>query len=54
MFDFSGILPEFNLHMAYHGLRTPNEGINLRYLKFWADVADEIHFGHAYEFGIGI
>ena len=23
MFDFSGILPEFNLHMAEHGLRTP-------------------------------
>ena len=25
-----------------HGLRTPNEGINQRNLKFWADVADEI------------
>ena len=23
-----------------HGLRTPNEGINQRYLKNWADVAD--------------
>ena len=29
-----------------HGLRTPNEGINQRYLKNWADVADKICFGH--------
>ena len=28
-----------------HGLRTPNEGINQRYLKSWADVADKICFG---------
>ena len=27
-----------------HGLLTPNEGINQRYLKNWADVADEICF----------
>ena len=27
-----------------HGLRTPNEGINQRNLKIWADVADEIGF----------
>jgi hypothetical protein len=26
---------------AYHGLRTLNEGINQRYLKKWADVADK-------------
>ena len=25
-----------------HGLRTPNEGINQRYLKNWANVADKI------------
>ena len=25
-----------------HGLRTPNEGINQRNLKFWADVAEKI------------
>ena len=25
-----------------HGLRTSNEGINLRNLKFWANVADNI------------
>ena len=31
---------------SYHGLRTPNEGINQRYLKNWADVADKICFGH--------
>ena len=28
-----------------HGLRTPNEGINQRYLKNWADVEDEICYG---------
>ena len=28
-----------------HGLRTPNEGINQKNLKFWADVADIIFFG---------
>ena len=29
------------LHTYLHGLRTPNEGINQRILKFWADVADK-------------
>jgi hypothetical protein len=33
------------LNCQYHGLRTPNEGINQRYLKNWADVADKICFG---------
>ena len=28
-----------------HGLWTPNEGINHRYLKNWADVADKICLG---------
>ena len=37
-----------------HGLRTPNERINQRNMKFWADVADKICFGHTYKFGIGI
>ena len=32
----------FYMHAASHGLRTPNEGINQRYLKNWADVADKI------------
>ena len=31
---------------SYHGLRTPNEGINQRYLKKWADVADKICCRH--------
>ena len=30
------MINEFN-----HGLRTPNEGINQRNLKIWADVADK-------------
>ena len=33
------------IHILEHGLRTPNEGINQRYLKNWADVADKICFG---------
>ena len=28
-----------------HGLLTPNEGINQRNLKFWANVVDKICFG---------
>ena len=28
-----------------HGLRTPNEGINQRNLKIWAEMADKICFG---------
>ena len=28
----------------FHGLRTPNEGINQTSLKNWADVADKICF----------
>ena len=40
--------------MYHHGLRTPNEGINQRYLKNWADVADKIRFGLTWKFGIGI
>ena len=39
---------------SIHGLRTPNEGINQRNLKFWADVADKICFGRTSKFGIGI
>ena len=33
------------LHQITDGLRTPNDGINQRYLKNWADVADKICFG---------
>ena len=28
-----------------HGLQTPNEGINQRNLKNWADVTDKVCFG---------
>ena len=34
-----------SFHQSAHGLRTPNEGINQRNLKFWANVADKICFG---------
>ena len=34
-----------SMRILKHGLRTPNEGINQRKLKFWADVADNICFG---------
>ena len=37
--------PLFRDYSLDHGLRTPNEGINQRYLKNWADVADKIRFG---------
>ena len=37
-----------------HGLRTPNERINQRNPKFWADVAYKICYGRTYKFGIGI
>ena len=29
----------------YHGLRTPNEGINQINLKIWANVANKVCFG---------
>ena len=35
----------YNAVSHIHGLRTPNEGINQRNLKIWADVADKISFG---------
>merc|ERR1711971_68729 len=34
-----------NLYKLIHGLWTPNEGINQRYLKNWANAADKICFG---------
>ena len=33
------------MNILYHGLRTPNEGINERNPKILADVADKICFG---------
>ena len=49
---YSGL--HIDLNGTFHGLRTPNEGINQRYLKNWADVADKICFSRTYQFGIGI
>ena len=37
-----------------HRLQTPNEGMNQRNLKLWANVVDKICFGSTYKFGIGI
>ena len=34
-----------------HGLRTPNEGINFKNLKIWADVADKTCFGRTFGSG---
>ena len=53
-FDHKFICPQLVYLGRKHGLRTPNEGINQRYLKNRADVADEICFGRTYKFGIGI
>jgi hypothetical protein len=37
-----------------HGLRTPNEGINQRYLKNWADVADKYAAAVPKNLGLGL
>ena len=37
-----------------HGLRTPNEDINQRYLKNWAGVADTISFPSAVPKNLGV
>ena len=39
-------VPISDFEHQFHGLRTPNEGINQRYQKNWADVADKICLGH--------
>ena len=39
---------------CFNRLRTSNEGINQRNLKFWADAADKICFSCTWKFGIGI
>ena len=36
-----------HIDFCNHGLQTPNEGINQRNVKNWADVADKIFFGRA-------
>ena len=39
----NGVLQSlYSLYVYKHGLWTPKEGINQRYLKNWADVADKI------------
>ena len=40
-------------NMTIHGLRTPDEGINQRNLKFWANVADTICFAAPKNLGLG-
>ena len=37
-----------------HGLRTPNEGINQRNLKIWADVADKDASAVPKNLGLGL
>ena len=44
-FDFYMLIVNTGAVYLNHGLRTPNEGINQRNLKLWADVADKICFG---------
>jgi hypothetical protein len=44
-FSEQKIITTLTRHAVYHGLRTPNEGINQRYLKNWANVAVKICFG---------
>ena len=41
----NNLLADMDTYGVQHELRTPNEGINQRYLKNWADVADKICFG---------
>ena len=41
-------------NMTIHGLRTPDEGINQRNLKFWANVADTICFAAPKNLGLGL
>ena len=43
--NISNFLNGVHTFTCIHGLRTPNEGINQRYLKNWADVADKVCFG---------
>ena len=41
-FSYQFWLKDLASNSSSHRLRTPNEGINRKNLKFWADVADEI------------
>ena len=37
-----------------HGLRTPNEGKNQRYLKNWAEVANQTKYASAVPKNLGV
>ena len=41
-------------HATTYGLRTHNEGINQRYLKNWADVADKYASAVPKNLGVGV
>ena len=41
------------MHSNKHGLRTPNEGMNQRNLKFWAVVADKYASAVPKDLGLG-
>ena len=44
----------FTIVELCHGLRTPNEGINQRNLKIWADVADKNALAVPKNLGVGV
>ena len=51
----SSLLPARQLNMGYnHKLLTPNEGINQRNVKIWANVAEKIYFFHTLKFRIEV
>ena len=41
------------MNTTSHGLRTPNEGINQRNLKVWADVAEKTPLSVTKDLGLG-
>ena len=45
-FELCRLILKSQWYMSGHGLRTSNEGINQRYLKNWAIVADKICCRH--------
>ena len=51
--EFHILDSDFFVYCLNHGLLTPNEGINQRNMKIWADVADKICFGRSKKFGSG-
>ena len=43
-----------NSHSFKHRLRTRNEGINLKNLKIWADIADKYALAVPKNLGVGV